>query len=315
MKIIDTSKVNSTRSYPGLANVNGQSIGNGGDSTKFEGLDFLQSAVKDMSVALASAVTSDLTKPCILTGCILTGASMSAGWIFVYNTVAFIYEIFYVPAQTVTGSGSYVSANINQNPTDNGTSAPLTTLSDGSQVSMHNQRTITLTYNVNPNQGNVIDFGEWVPTNLVLALDNIATLNSQVITPYSSSDRVTSGSPSSSENVVHTIIVPNNINGLQVFVNANFDTGGASEVTCRVYVGGTISGHTAGIISGTISGGTLIKTVSINLDSTYNLNNILTAIILTNVTSGQAITVTLEASGTPPSIQNSSDLSLVGSIG
>lgn len=136
-----------------------------------------------------------------------------------------------------------------------------------------------------------------------------------IITPYSSSDRVTSGTPSSSENVVHTIIVPNNINGLQVFVNATFGTGGASEVICRVYVGGTISGHTAGIISGTISGGTLIKTVSINLDSTYNLTNILTAIILTNVTSGQAITATLEASGTPPPIQNSSDLSLVGSIG
>lgn len=162
MKIIDTSKVTPTADYPGLANVNGQSIGNGGTPSKFEGLDFLQQAVMDMANALSGAILSSTLLPTILSGC-GTGftGNIGSGWVY-YNG-----EIFQVNAQAIGGTpNTYIAANITANPTDDGTNAPLTELSDGSTVSMHNQRTITFTYSATQNSGNMPDFGQWVYMNV-----------------------------------------------------------------------------------------------------------------------------------------------------
>ena len=171
MRLIDTSKITATSGYPGLANVAGQSVGNSpvtapGNPNKYEGLDFLQQALLEMVDVLVRSQIVDQTKATIL-------ATYSGG----AGTIIWVYyggEVFYL---TYSGFpvGTYIAANITTGSIDDGTNAPLTTLSDGSTVSIHNTRIITLSGSSSPNTGSLPDFGNWltIQKNFKWAVPNI----------------------------------------------------------------------------------------------------------------------------------------------
>jgi hypothetical protein len=163
MKLIDTSGITTGTQYPGLANVGGQSVGNppftaSGDTTKFQGLDFLQQNVLDMVNAICMGMVIDTTVATWI--CVHT--TFGGGEASISGYVYYGGEVFYVPSQVTSPveEGHYFIANIDPNPTDNGTSAPKTTMSDTSTVSIHNQRTITLSQ-VTSGTGNFPNLGDW----------------------------------------------------------------------------------------------------------------------------------------------------------
>jgi hypothetical protein len=182
MKIIDTSKISAYAGYPGLGNVNGVSIGNGGNPDAMQGLDFLQQANMDNANALSLSLASDTTKATILTGCAYSAGNISAGWVYYGG------EIFQVPAQ-FPGTPPYgmpnLNAAINNNPTD-APGNPYTVLSDGSQVSMHYQRTISLSWSstshMTGGSGYLPDYSYWIPTRIVTDEEILATINAEVTT-------------------------------------------------------------------------------------------------------------------------------------
>lgn len=142
MKIIDTSVVSATKGYPGLSNVNNESI-TGGDPTKMLGLDFLQQNVLDMVDAICRGMIVDPTKPTVIA--MFPLSSMFAG-VAPAQYVYYNGEVFFVPSYLeAIALGGYQIANLEPNPTDNGSTAPQTVMSDGSTVSIHNQRTVTVT--------------------------------------------------------------------------------------------------------------------------------------------------------------------------
>ena len=158
MRLIDTSVVTAGVQYPGLANVGGQSVGNypihsPGNPSQMQGLDFLQQALLDMVDALCRALVIDTAVPTVIS--YIPVSSMLA----LASAPQYVYfqgEVFFVPSYELIaeiGGGGYI-ATIESNPTDNGSSAPLTTMSDGSQVSIHNQRTITISWSSTGSGGN-----------------------------------------------------------------------------------------------------------------------------------------------------------------
>lgn len=157
MKIIDTSVVAAGKQYPGLANVGNQSIGNGGNPAKFQGLDFLQQSVMDMADAMAKAFVVDDSVATWLS-IKLTGVFPSR---YISGYVYYGGEVFYVPPQPTypIPMGMHQIANINPNPTD-ASPNPLTTMSDGSNVSIHNQRTISFTW-VSSGTGDLPNVSDW----------------------------------------------------------------------------------------------------------------------------------------------------------
>lgn len=185
MKLIDTSVLSSTKGYPGLANVGGQSVGNSpvhppGNPSMMEGLDFQQQALLDMVDALSKALVSDPTKATWLY------ASYTGGGLYPLYVTGYVYyggEVFFVPNQSIGPLvyPYYYAANISSNPTDNGSTAPLTTLSDGSTVSIHNQRTISFSA-VSSGTGTLPNLGDWITTQVAQNVTNIATNTSSIST-------------------------------------------------------------------------------------------------------------------------------------
>ncbi len=156
MKIIDTSVISTVKQYPGLANVNNQSI-MGGDPTKMQGLDFLQQNVLDMVDALCKAMIVDTTKATWL----WSKSTMSFLNIYITGYVYYGGEVFFVPNQMIAPMmiGHYLACNINPNPTDASPNPP-TTLSDTSTVSIHNQRTISFVW-VTSGIGDLPNLSDW----------------------------------------------------------------------------------------------------------------------------------------------------------
>ena len=294
MKLIDLSGITLSKGYPGLAN----------NPNVLVGLDFLQQAYRELFAKCAQSV-SPTASVTILEGMILSGGAISAGGVY-YNGEIFLYN-----GGSISGvSSPYIACSWIPNPTDTG--ANQTVLSDGSQVSIHNQRTLTFTYSSIANTGNLPDYNSWVQNQVYINTGAISTLQSQMLTPYAASSRVSSGTLPTSETVIHSLVVPQTINNLLVAYSADFsNVGAASDVQVRIYVGGTVSGHTSGM-TGTISGGTLIKSAACGTDGLYNNNAGIAAVILANVTAGQAVTATIFAGGSGPVIENNSDLVLSG---
>lgn len=147
------------------------------------GLDFIQSGMRDVSthLALALATTSNQALNngicTILWGCIKSGSNISVGAVY-YNG-----EVYFVPAGAITGSvTSYIGAGAIANPTD---AVTQTEMSDGSLVSVHDQRTISFQYNASADQGlignaeqvqNLPDFGEWQGSIVTVPVGVAATL-------------------------------------------------------------------------------------------------------------------------------------------
>lgn len=164
MKIIDTSAISAISGYPGLANVNSESI-TGGDPSKMVGLDFLQQNILDMVDALCRAMIVDPTKPTVIATFPLPSPPIAG-----YAVPQYIYyqgEVFFVPGYYIFaiigggGGGAYI-ATLEPNPTDNGSSAPLTVMSDASVVSIHNQRTITVSWSSTGLGGNFPAPSTWL---------------------------------------------------------------------------------------------------------------------------------------------------------
>jgi hypothetical protein len=203
MRLIDTSVVTGGLQYPGLANVNGQSVGNptvgtaAGNAAEMQGLDFLQQALLDMVDAIARGLVVDITVPTIISafpiplsgGHPIVGASAA---LYVYYNG----EVFYVPSYNdIAESGHYLIANITANPTDNGSTAPFTTLSDGSTtVSIHNQRTITISLvpDATP-AGNFPSPSTWISSQITQSV-NAITANTSSITAINALNPIVVGS-------------------------------------------------------------------------------------------------------------------------
>ncbi len=174
MKLIETSGISSSAGYPGLANGSGVLIG----------LDFMQQAALDNAAALARAVASNTVDATILTGCVLTSGTISAGWVYYGG------EIFEVPSSSVGSAPMgrpYLNASWVANPTDTGSDN--TILSDGSAVSIHNTRTMTFAWTNAIDDGTLPDFQHWIPTRMVTDEANISansagisTINSEITT-------------------------------------------------------------------------------------------------------------------------------------
>lgn len=167
MRLIDTSVVTAGKQYPGLANVSGQSVGNSpitlpGNPTAMQGLDFLQQALLDMVDALSRAMIVDATKPTVISYIPLGGffAGYTPDQYVYYHGEVFFVPSYYLLAMTGGGGGGAFVANINPNPTDTSPN-PQTTMSDGSQVSIHNQRTITVTWSPSGTPGNFPNVSDW----------------------------------------------------------------------------------------------------------------------------------------------------------
>ncbi len=182
MRLIDTSVITSGKQYPGLANVSGQSVGNSplhtpGDPTKFQGLDFLQQALLEMADALSRSLVSSLSVPTWLyeSTTPIGGMTYTTGYVY-YNG-----EVFYVPTFNSGPApfGMKLAASLNYNPTD-ASPNQLTTLSDGSNVSIHNQRTITVTWS--SSSGSFPDVDTWIYTQVAQNTSAITTLNSDITT-------------------------------------------------------------------------------------------------------------------------------------
>lgn len=312
MRQIDTSGITASKGYPLLANNPNATVG----------LDFIQDLFTDIVTRLGIAIDNQrFTNPMILNGLGLSGNTISAGAMY-YTVGGTAGEIFIYNGGSPSGTAGlpYIACSWIPNPTD--VSPNQTVLSDGSQVSIHNQRTLTFTYSSTP--GNLPNYAvlvgssyvlQWVPTQIAVNAANIAALQAVSYIPYRNSDRVISGNVPVSETVLHNITVPYNINNLLVFANLELgNTSTQQAVGIKIYVGGTISGHVAGTISGTISGGTVIKQSGTDTDPTYNNTSNITAIVLTNVSAGQNVTVTITGgAGGTPVIENSSDLTVDGS--
>lgn len=162
MKLIDLSGISATAGYPGLAN----------NPNVLVGLDFLQQAYKELFAKCAQMAALS-GNPTILEGLVQTGNNISAGGVY-YNG-----EIFLCNGVTISGSPlSYIACSWIPNPTDTGSN--MTVLSDSSQVSIHNQRTLAFTYSSSPNTGNLPDFNSWVPNQINLNASAIAALQNTI---------------------------------------------------------------------------------------------------------------------------------------
>lgn len=168
MRIIDTSGLTATKQMPLLGNVANESFLTG-DNSKILGIDFLQEAYSEITTKLAQAICPS-GNATILEGFSPTGSSMPAGGVY-YNGEIFIYN-----GGTISGSvTSYIACFINDDPNDNGTRAPYTTLSDNSQVSIHKRRSLSFSYASGPNTGDLPDYGSWVQNQVNLNETQIAS--------------------------------------------------------------------------------------------------------------------------------------------
>jgi len=160
MRLIDTSGITASKGYPLLAN----------NPNVVVGIDFIQQGLAELFAKCAQSVSPG-GNPTILEGMALSGNNISAGGVY----VPALGEIFIYNGGNISGSpNTYIACSWVPNPTD--TSPYQTTLSDGSQVSVHNQRTLTFAYSSTPGTGNIADFGTWVQNQVSLNTQSINEL-------------------------------------------------------------------------------------------------------------------------------------------
>ena len=120
-----------------------------------QGLDFQQQSFKELIDALVRCLVIDTTKATVLgyiTAPVL--GTTGAGWVYYGG------EVFYFESQNAAiGGGQYLAAAISANPTD---VAIQTELSDGSLVSIHDQRTITFTPTNGSSSDPFLNMANWV---------------------------------------------------------------------------------------------------------------------------------------------------------
>ena len=271
----------------------------------------IENAIQETAHMLLKSMYPDFVDTngsiCILNGCINTGSGsnyiISAGVVSYKDPNFDEIELFYVNTSTftVTGGNTAVAVINTVSYTGNGVQGDVadpTGMSDNTVQNVHDIRTIDI---INGNSGSPNYIGDF--SSFIQAQKNVIKLI----------DSVTTGSISTSEVVMHSITPSgNNVKKLQSYFNASFLVNTPAEIVIKLYYGATVTGHTPGTIGGTVSGGTLIKTVSFNLGVTNMGNALATLISMADYTGGQTVTITGISSAGTPSIQNNSDFIIDG---
>lgn len=181
MRKLNSTGITSSAQYPGLINVNGQSV-LGGDPAKLQGLDFLQQANLETGLSICKLLFgTSTTEVYVMTGCTFTSVAHSgfftyvvaAGWVY------FNGEIYQVKAQTFNvTTGQNPAANWTPDPTDF-TPNPQTELSDASLVSIHNQNDVIFSSNAAVDSGNLLDLIHWNYNFAFTAVPNVVGAGGQ----------------------------------------------------------------------------------------------------------------------------------------
>ena len=109
---------------------------------------------------------------------------------------------------------------------------------------------------------------------------------------YRTNDIVTSGGATNTDIVVHSFIPSyQSISNMVAMYNSIWYNASATQMVWKLYKGGTVSGYTPGSVGGTISGGTLIKSVTDQLQAS-SIRKTISMMTMFNYTGGEAITLT-----------------------
>jgi hypothetical protein len=220
--------------------------------------------------------------PYVLFGCVRTGTA-DAGTGSVATTPGSIFyngEVYTVPAFSGSLAANYLVGTIT---TTYGTGE---VLKDGTSTNVQQINQIVFSAGASGsgtfNQNSCVVITAVNHTNILRKIDSVL-----------------SGSVTTTETVAHSFVPStNNINKLKIDWTGSFSNASTNATTIQIvlYKGGTITGHTSGTIGGSISGGTVLKTVVVLTQgvnpSYYNMG----LSYLFDYTGGQAVTITVISS-------------------